>query len=240
MLGAIITRMRALLTLLVVGSTSRANEDIKAGLRECTLAVRRLHKELKQAETIGKKQHLLGQLREVKSMSKQLKTLQKKGAGIDSRKETARDRIHWDDTTSAFDSRIRTGVITNLKHKDSTPFLKDCFALFKRRINNALKKEAAVKVNTVFGGEFVMAKGDRVLMEHKYFTTSNSAIYRDTDLEQWFNAKVIAPIVGELSEFQERDSGWDLNRVVNLGVNINKFTPQVGSSYIELPQQIKE
>ncbi|KAJ8913870.1 hypothetical protein NQ315_005667 [Exocentrus adspersus] len=230
MLAAIITRMRALLTLLVVGSTLRANEDIKAGLRECTFAVRRLHKELKQAETIGKKQHLLGQLREVKSMSKQLKTLQKKGAGINSRKETACNRIHWDDTTSAFDSRIRTGVITNLKHKDPASFLKDCFALFKRRIINALKKEAVVKVNTVFGGEFVMAKGDRVQMEHKYFTTSNSAIYRDTDLEQWFNAKVIAPIVGELSEFQERDSGWALNRVVNLGVNINKFTPQVGSS----------
>ncbi|KAJ8912083.1 hypothetical protein NQ315_000589 [Exocentrus adspersus] len=63
-----------------------------------------------------------------------------------------------------------------------------------------------------------MAKRDRVLMVHKYFTTSNSAIYRNTDLEQWFDAKVIAPIVGELSEFQECD---------------------MGSSYIELPQQIK-
>ncbi|KAJ8914498.1 hypothetical protein NQ315_002770 [Exocentrus adspersus] len=165
--------------------------------------------------------------------------LQKKGAGIHSRRETARDRIYWDDTTSALDSRIRTGVIINLKHKDSTLFLKDCFALFKRRINNTLQKKAVVKVNTVFGGEFVMAKGDRVQMEHKYFTTSNSAIYPDTDLEQWFNAKVIAPIVGELSEFQERDSRWALNRVVNLGVNINKFNPQVGSSYIKLPQQIK-
>ncbi|KAJ8910221.1 hypothetical protein NQ315_015913 [Exocentrus adspersus] len=240
MLAAIIARIQALLTRLVVGSTSHANnEDIKGGLCECTLAVRRLHKQLKKAETVGEKQHLLKQLREVKSMTMQLKMLQKKGKGLDGRKETACNRIHWDDTTSAFDSRIRTGVITNLKHKDPASFLKDCFALFKRRINNALKKEAAVKVNTVFGGEFVMAKGDRVVMEHKYFTTSNSAIYRDTDLEQWFNAKVIAPIVGELSEFQERDSGWALNRVVNLGVNINKFTPQVGSSYIELPQQIK-
>ncbi|KAJ8914117.1 hypothetical protein NQ315_016192 [Exocentrus adspersus] len=181
-LAAIIARIQSLPTLLVVGSTSRANEDIKGGLREYTLAVRRLHKQLKKADTVGEKQHLLRQLREVKSMTMQFKRLQKKGEGLDGRKETACNRIHWDDTTSAFDSCIRTGVITNLNHKDPASFLKDCFALFKRRINNALKKEAAVK---------------------------------------------------------ERDSGWALNRVVNLGVNINKFTPQVGSSYIELPRQIK-
>lgn len=44
--------------------------------------------------------------------------------------------------------------------------------------------------------------------------------------------------MNELQEFQECDSGWALKKVVNLGVNINKFTPQLGSSYIELPPQI--
>nr|CAI5841577.1 unnamed protein product [Callosobruchus analis] len=44
----------------------------------------------------------------------------------------------------------------------------------------------------------------------------------------------------QLQEFQEKDSGWALKRVVNLGVNINLFNPMRGSSYIHLPPQIRK
>nr|CAI5824410.1 unnamed protein product [Callosobruchus analis] len=43
----------------------------------------------------------------------------------------------------------------------------------------------------------------------------------------------------QLQEFQEKDSGWALKRVVNLGVNKNLFNPMRGSSYIRLPPQIR-
>nr|CAI5847002.1 unnamed protein product [Callosobruchus analis] len=43
----------------------------------------------------------------------------------------------------------------------------------------------------------------------------------------------------QLQEFQEKDSGWTLKRVVNLGVNINLFNPMRGSSYIRLPPHIR-
>ncbi|XP_072401542.1 uncharacterized protein [Diabrotica undecimpunctata] len=91
----------------------------------------------------------------------------------------------------------------------------------------------------VFGGDFKIASGEKILKDTKYFTTSNSPIYRDTNLEEWFEKKVVEPISKDLEEFQERDSGWALKAVVKLGVNINKLTPQLGSSYIELPSQIK-
>nr|WP_253308703.1 DNA polymerase [Rickettsia endosymbiont of Ceutorhynchus assimilis] len=163
----------------------------------------------------------------------------KKGAGITSRPEQAGKRVHWDDSISAFSSRIRTGVISNLKHKEPQAFLMDCGRLFKRRIYNALKKDNALKVNATFCGEFTIVKGGRVLEEYKYFTTSNSPIYKETELDQWFDENVTEPIMIELEEFQERDSGWALKKIVNLGININKFTPQLGSSYIELPPSIK-
>ncbi|CAH0547044.1 unnamed protein product [Brassicogethes aeneus] len=71
--------------------------------------------------------------------------MQKKGAGLTSRPETAWNRVRWDDSESAFESRIRTSVISNLKHKDPSSVLEDCKALFRRRIINALKKDFAVK-----------------------------------------------------------------------------------------------
>ncbi|CAH1170794.1 unnamed protein product [Phaedon cochleariae] len=37
--------------------------------------------------------------------------------------------------------------------------------------------------------------------EYKYFTTSNSQIYKDTDLNVWFDDKILKPILTELEEF---------------------------------------
>ncbi|CAH1107346.1 unnamed protein product [Psylliodes chrysocephalus] len=86
----------------------------------------------------------------------------------------------------------------------------------------------------------IHTRADRVHTEFKYFTTSNSPIYKDSNIGLWFDEKVIKPILNELEEFQERDSEWSLKQVINLGVNISKFTPQLGSSYIDLPPQIKK
>ncbi|CAH1111573.1 unnamed protein product [Psylliodes chrysocephalus] len=210
----------------------------REGLRECQKGIKRIRWALKNSKMIGEKQHLEASLRNIITYRNQIKAAQKKGAGLDRNRNTACNRVHWDDSDTAFKSRIRTGIISNLKHKDPKAFLVDCKALFKRRIQNALRKDESVKVNTTFTGEFEMVKGDSVQTEHKYFTTSNSAVYRDTNLDVWFDEKVICPIMTELDEFQERDSGWALKRVMNLGVNINKFTPQLGSSYVELPSQI--
>ncbi|XP_050513029.1 uncharacterized protein LOC126888699 [Diabrotica virgifera virgifera] len=214
-------------------------DNVKKGLIECNKASKKLRDSMRYAKTMGEKQHLEAQMRQIITMRKQLKAEQKKGAGLNTRPETAYKRVQWDDSLSAFNSRIRTGVISNLKHKDPGSFLNDCKAIFKRRIQNALKNDAAVKVNTAFGGEFEIVQGEKVLNDTKYFTTSNSAIYRDTNLDEWFEEKVMEPITAKLEEFQERDSGWALKAVVNLGVNINKFTPQLGSSFVELPPQIK-
>ncbi|XP_050516328.1 uncharacterized protein LOC126891188 [Diabrotica virgifera virgifera] len=226
-------------TILELISDNYNVEKLRKGLVECKKAIKMIHDRMRFAKTIGEKHHLEAQMRQVKTLRNQLKAEQKKGAGLKTLPETAKRRVQWDDSVSTFNSRIQTGVISNLKHKDPGSFLVDCKALFKRRIHNVLKNNAAVKVNIAFGGEFEIAQGEKMINETKYFTTSNSAIYRDTNLDEWFKKKVVEPISRDLEEFQERDSGWALKSVVNLGVNINKFTPQLGSSYIELPPQIK-
>ncbi|KAK9877355.1 hypothetical protein WA026_017752 [Henosepilachna vigintioctopunctata] len=111
---------------LVASFISTSNiEDFDRGLKECSLAVRRTNGRLKCSETVGEKQRLLTALNHVKSYRSQLKSIKKKGVGIKDRRDTARDRVHWDDSTSAFESRIRNGIITILKHKDPKDFLVD-------------------------------------------------------------------------------------------------------------------
>ena len=42
-----------------------------------------------------------------------------------------------------------------------------------------------------------------------------------------------------MEEFQEKDSGWTLVSIINLEININKFTQILGSSFLELPAPIR-
>jgi len=39
-----------------------------------------------------------------------------------------------------------------------------------------------------------------------------------------------------MSEFQERDGGWSLIKIVHLKVNINKYQLIKGSNYIDFPR----
>lgn len=43
-----------------------------------------------------------------------------------------------------------------------------------------------------------------------------------------------------MKDFQERDSRWALQEILHLKLHINKYTPILGSSYIDLPEDIKK
>lgn len=140
----------------------------------------------------------------------------------------------WNDSVSAFHSHIWNGSIFNLKHVPHAAFLQDSFKIFRSRVNNVLKNAASLKINEVLGAEFEIVKWDKIV---KYCTIPNSAIYREAN--EWFNTKTAVPILKKLEEFREPDSGRSLKNAVNLGINNNKFTPQLGSPDVDLPQQIK-
>jgi len=42
-------------------------------------------------------------------------------------------------------------------------------------------------------------------------------------LREWYELRVVEPILGSLEEFQERDSGWALSRILNLTINVHKY-----------------
>ncbi|KYN11359.1 hypothetical protein ALC57_16488 [Trachymyrmex cornetzi] len=42
-------------------------------------------------------------------------------------------------------------------------------------------------------------------------------------MREWYMTRVIEPTLASLEEFQERDSGWALSRILNLVVNVNKL-----------------
>ncbi|GJQ87755.1 hypothetical protein Trydic_g14168 [Trypoxylus dichotomus] len=75
-----------------------------------------------------------------------------------------------------------------------------------RRVRNILKKELLVIVNAAFCGEFVVVKGDEEIFEFKYSKTKNSAIYRDSSMEDWFEENVRGDILTQLEDFGGTES----------------------------------
>ena len=77
--------------------------------------------------------------------------------------------------------------------------------------------------------------GNEETVEIFYLNTRNAPIYHTTDLSEWFAANIEEPVLREMEESQELDSGWTLRSILNLAVNINKFNPMTENSHITLP-----
>jgi hypothetical protein len=72
----------------------------------------------------------------------------------------------------------------------------------------------------------------------KTIATKNRELFPTSDLHEWYTKYVVNAILVSLEEFQERDSGWALSRILDLTVNINKFNPLHAGCHINLPQKI--
>ncbi|XP_067216433.1 uncharacterized protein [Linepithema humile] len=91
-----------------------------------------------------------------------------------------------------------------------------------------------VKINAAFNGEFIA--GDKTAV--KTIATKNQKIYPTSDLNQWYTKHVVDTILTSLEEFQERDSGWALSRILDFTINVNKFNPLRAGCHIQLPRKI--
>ncbi|KAL6416483.1 hypothetical protein ACFW04_013438 [Cataglyphis niger] len=96
-------------------------------------------------------------------------------------------------------------------------------------------RDNSVKVNTMFNGEFV--SGNKIAV--KTIVTKNHPLLLTSDLREWYGKRVVDAILASLEEFQERDSGWALSRILNLTVNVNRYNPMRAGCYVEIPREIK-
>lgn len=200
--------------------------------------VKLLNKLLKKENlTCGEKLSVQTTLAILQTIGANIKRLGKQGGSVS---PSWKSRVEWKDLKSAFERRIRSGLIINLQHKDVLRFLRDAQKLFHRRIKNALKRHENVKVNVNLCCRFAITKNDEIVEELKFFTTKNESILVSTNLSEWFHDNVEEKLLEKIEDFQEKDSGWTLREILNLQVNINKYEPlQGGSTYTPLPEWIQ-
>ncbi|KAL4152937.1 hypothetical protein QTP88_000770 [Uroleucon formosanum] len=105
------------------------------------------------------------------------------------------------------------------------------------RLKQELKK-TNLKVNICFFAIYKRGTNKKNMeYEEKNFKTQNKILTKNSNLNDFYtNAKI--KIVKEEEDFIMKNSQWRLHQILSLGININKYVPFKGSSYIILPKHI--
>lgn len=141
---------------------------------------------------------------------------------------------------SAFKGRVASyRILATNDETQSAPsyFLNNARVAVKTLIDRSLFKFTAVKVNFELFSTFLTFKNDA--HEIKSFCTKNFNLHLNFNFSAIYD-QVTSILLNKIEEFQERDSGWTFLNNSYLEVNINKYQPLSGSSYVELPIHIKK
>lgn len=140
---------------------------------------------------------------------------------------------------TAFKERIITYRI-NPSCKDSsdmTPeyFLNDIVEDVKKLLNMCLLKHGSLKLSFELFANFKLPTSDETHM--KSFNTKYVTVFKNTDLNNLY-LETQNILINKLSEFQHCESGWYFNSISHLEINVNKYAPLRGGSYLLLPKVI--
>ncbi|KNE86818.1 hypothetical protein PSTG_19815, partial [Puccinia striiformis f. sp. tritici PST-78] len=119
---------------------------------------------------------------------------------------------------SSFKNRIESYQITNDDEGELAPdsMLENMKNILTSKLLEILNKRGAFKFNVELFGEYVKPKGTTI--EIKSFQTKMRLIHTVDELTKYLSSQS-SEILTKMSEFQERDSGWALIRLLHLEVN---------------------
>lgn len=141
---------------------------------------------------------------------------------------------------TAFKSRISTYRVNNRKSDELSikSFLNNIKTSVLFLINENLQTHKSLKVNVEIFCGYMLEKINKLEYDTKSFNTKNEVITISTKLNEVYDTWMDS-INTKSEDFSERESGWHLLEILYLEVNINKYDPLRGSSYIELPEIIR-
>lgn len=140
---------------------------------------------------------------------------------------------------SAFGKRIQTYRITSLAESKDLETVETFVNSIKDDLKTLLDNHIHLKtfkVNFILCANFVHQ--NKNLHNVFDFQTENYILNESHELRVFFDS-LKETLSHKVSEFEKKDSGWSLKDIISLDMNINRFNPLRGSSFIELPYDIK-
>jgi len=133
--------------------------------------------------------------------------------------------------SSVFQGRIIHCLYENT-NKDviyPTQFMEEAGEAFLPHLYPLLESYASVNINFELIGEYALLKKEKECIELKSFQSKMTIIGAYSNIENE-HKEYMEKILVRMEEFQERDSGWTLLKLIRLEMNINQYSPLRGSS----------
>ena len=104
--------------------------------------------------------------------------------------------------------------------------------------NNLLVQTKGFKFVETHQVKFVKYSNDKKIQKNVFFNSSTDLIINETDIKLSLQASQ-QQILNKIAQWISEGSGWTIQSIENHYINIVNYNPLKGSSYIKLPQELK-
>ena len=123
-------------------------------------------------------------------------------------------------------------------NKDPLRQLQSTRSAVKHHINTLLNEMKGLKFVETLKITFRKVSGDETIEKNAYFNSTVQTIINETQINEALQlSKQI--IINEIAQWVSEGSGWIIKSVDNQFLNIVKYKPMNGSSYIKLPTELQ-
>lgn len=156
----------------------------------------------------------------------------------------AEPRVEVEEKNRVYRGKIQAFSIVNHGHKDIQPFFDDAYTHFESRVNKIVDTLYIVKVNAFFIGEFekvsLTIDGEEKFEKQKlYLNTKTAVVDFETDCREFYQDFIVDIVLIRIDDMELRGSGFSLGEILELYVQVSQFEVLAGSSFIDLPQFLK-
>ena len=104
--------------------------------------------------------------------------------------------------------------------------------------NNLLVQTKGFKFVETLQVKFVKHSNDKKILKNGYFNSTTDLIINETDIKLALQASQ-QQILNKIAQWISEGSGWTIQLIENHYINIVNYNPLKGSSYIKLPQELR-
>ena len=104
--------------------------------------------------------------------------------------------------------------------------------------NNLLVQTKGIKFVETLQVKFVKHSNDKKILKNGYFNSTTDLIINETDIKLAIQASQ-QQILNKIAQWISEGSGWTIQSIENHYINIVNYDPLKGSSYIKLPQELR-
>ena len=132
----------------------------------------------------------------------------------------------------------RSYEISLINRQDPLIQLQNTRLLIKNNLLKILKEMKGIKFNEVLKITFEKQKGDELIEEKPYFNTKKQTLTNEVEITNFLETTQ-QQIVNKIEQWISKGSAWIIKSVDGHFINVVRYRPLRGSSYIPLPKELQ-